>query len=394
MSTPPSFALYSFPRLTCALGYFFFLPGDTGSQSKFLVYKDLSELDIERLRRCSNQQQQRDYLTYCLKLKEYYIDRSPTQDKTIPQRVIAQSHSHAQALASVAATAGDENIGNTKRRAVFLDLALSVLNFAHRQTFPAVKTSTLFSIVTTTHQYACERLGPPPTTASAHEFFEQLLLMHSVERPPFSIQIFSVKDVQHISTFMVEHYFRHLRMYQYVFVTSKHLLVASSYSIAQKVQVSEVLPLSSAIQYYSSTEQIDPFASADDDAAAQDNDGEGKGEDDDLAGDAAHYDELSDDEYQTTRAQPRSKYLDPTTRSDSTGGGDASTSADSVFGKVLSDPKEQKAFESALGQQMSALQADLAGKLEQQQKEFLQKLSALEAGASTGRGRKHAARKK
>jgi hypothetical protein len=94
------------------------------------------------------------------------------------------------------------------RREIFLDLCLSILAFCNAQRFTTEKTSTLISILRTTHIVACERAGSPPALSSAYTLFEELLLKHSVERPPFSIGMFAHPDVAAITTYVVDSYFR------------------------------------------------------------------------------------------------------------------------------------------------------------------------------------------
>eukprot|EP00954_Amorphochlora_amoebiformis_P014504 1135742-Amorphochlora_amoeboformis.AAC.1 len=66
--------------------------------------------------------------------------------------------------------------------------------FCKRQNMSAAKTSTLVSLVLGTHNKIS---GPPLLTCrDGFEYFKKMLLKHSVERPPFSIGVFSPADVK------------------------------------------------------------------------------------------------------------------------------------------------------------------------------------------------------
>lgn len=82
----------------------------------------------------------------------------------------------------------------------------------------------------------------------AYGLFEDLLLKHSVERPPFSIAVFSYTDTKAINTHFVNTYFRHLKMYQYVFGTINELHLLPSSSVAHKLIPEAVMSLDDATE--------------------------------------------------------------------------------------------------------------------------------------------------
>eukprot|EP00163_Fabomonas_tropica_P002289 TRINITY_DN1171_c1_g1_i1.p1 TRINITY_DN1171_c1_g1~~TRINITY_DN1171_c1_g1_i1.p1 ORF type:complete len:364 (+),score=116.57 TRINITY_DN1171_c1_g1_i1:240-1331(+) len=97
---------------------------------------------------------------------------------------------------------------------VLTDLAYYTLKFANQHQYSAEKASTFFSIVMCTHEEATER---NLFMEEAFHYFKDLLMRHSIQRPPFSVQILSFQDVHDITQYMTETYFRHYRMYQYAF---------------------------------------------------------------------------------------------------------------------------------------------------------------------------------
>lgn len=99
----------------------------------------------------------------------------------------------------------------------------------------------------------------PPSLSVSWSLFEDIILRHSVERPPFSIQVFTLQDLRLITDWAANQYhiaplhffvlteigcliiiylvsyFRHLRMYQLVFGGGKSLDLNVSHSTAQSV---------------------------------------------------------------------------------------------------------------------------------------------------------------
>lgn len=47
--------------------------------------------------------------------------------------------------------------------------------------------------------------------------FKDLLLMHSVQRPPYSTGLFTLAEVKTIMNWMLDTYYRHYKLYMYTF---------------------------------------------------------------------------------------------------------------------------------------------------------------------------------
>jgi len=94
------------------------------------------------------------------------------------------------------------------------------LRFTVENRFTAEKTSTLFSIMKLVHFLSMERTL---TAEQSTQELRTLLLQHAVERPPYSIGIFSNKDVAQIMDHATDTYYRHYKLYRYVF-TKKRLM--------------------------------------------------------------------------------------------------------------------------------------------------------------------------
>jgi hypothetical protein len=68
------------------------------------------------------------------------------------------------------------------------------------------------------------------TASNAFSLFKDLLLAHSVQRPPRSIGLFSLQEFRAILDWGLDTYFRHYTLYQYAFtkrseqhVTTDHI---------------------------------------------------------------------------------------------------------------------------------------------------------------------------
>ncbi|XP_056409152.1 cilia- and flagella-associated protein 119 [Hyla sarda] len=107
------------------------------------------------------------------------------------------------------------------RSSALLDLYYHALRFCWDSGFTREQTSCVFSIVKETHA-AC--VGSPlGNVAECHGLLQLLLLRHAVLRPPFSSEFFSPQQLLLISHYMVETYFRHFKLYKYVFTPQVNL---------------------------------------------------------------------------------------------------------------------------------------------------------------------------
>ncbi|KAI0223235.1 hypothetical protein LSAT2_025542 [Lamellibrachia satsuma] len=111
---------------------------------------------------------------------------------------------------------------------ILMDLYFYVIQFARDNNFSKEKTSTLFSIVKHIHEMCIET--PFGNIEYCYRHFRELLLCHAVRRPPFSLDIFSAEDVQTITEFVIDSYFRHFKMYKYVFTPLVRLDLTIEYT--------------------------------------------------------------------------------------------------------------------------------------------------------------------
>lgn len=99
---------------------------------------------------------------------------------------------------------------------ILIDMHYHNYAFCLQSGFPAEKTSTLLSIMKIVLEDAV-RLRLPPS--DAFKLFEDLLMKHSVERPPRSVGIFSFDDIKSIVEYATHTTFRHYKLYMHSFMT-------------------------------------------------------------------------------------------------------------------------------------------------------------------------------
>jgi hypothetical protein len=92
--------------------------------------------------------------------------------------------------------------------------------FCMSRDFSPEKTSTFLSIMKLVLEEAVKRRL---VVDEAFNVFKEWVLKHSVERPPWSVGIFTFDDVKAITEYVHNTFFRHYRLYMYVFMTQQDL---------------------------------------------------------------------------------------------------------------------------------------------------------------------------
>lgn len=104
---------------------------------------------------------------------------------------------------------------------LLMDLYFYTLQFCREVGWGPEKTSTFFSIVKATHE---ETISTPfYNLKPVFEVFKDLLLKHSVQRPPWSVAVFDLGDVKTATQWMSTTYFRHFKLYKATF-TDKQVM--------------------------------------------------------------------------------------------------------------------------------------------------------------------------
>ncbi|TYZ60259.1 hypothetical protein PybrP1_008490 [[Pythium] brassicae (nom. inval.)] len=130
---------------------------------------------------------------------------------------LAERHSLAECSSDLAAIMRLEPATNEKH-ALLLNL--------HRG-FSLRQTSVLLGICQTLMERDLST-SSATDTGSSYAFFQSLLLAHSVERSPKSVQVFSPRDVTEIVDFVAHSYFRPLPLYKALCTPFAHTFLAQA----------------------------------------------------------------------------------------------------------------------------------------------------------------------
>ena len=107
---------------------------------------------------------------------------------------------------------------------ILLDFHFNNFQFAKEQLFSNEKLSCLLGILDFLFRISfTTRLS---MTAS-FERFKDLLLKHSVHRPPRSMAIFSLADVKAVTDYALKTFFRHYSFYEFVLLPREQLSMAT-----------------------------------------------------------------------------------------------------------------------------------------------------------------------
>ena len=116
-----------------------------------------------------------------------------------------------------------------------LDLYCSALRHGNDLGMSDTQLSSLVGIVKAVHERAiAERL----TLEASFKHCGELLLMHSIERPPKSSAIFSYPDMQQLLDWFTDTYYLHFPLYQYAFTPA----VTLDFKLRDPRQLFEVAP--------------------------------------------------------------------------------------------------------------------------------------------------------
>ncbi|XP_071482241.1 cilia- and flagella-associated protein 119-like [Diadema antillarum] len=113
------------------------------------------------------------------------------------------------------------------RSAALLDLYFYATQHALNHNFSKEQLSAFFSIVKKTHMVCVET--PFGNVEQCYDYFRELVLCHAVLRPPWSVNIFTHEHVRLIIDYVVNTYFRHFKLYKYVFTPLVRLDLSMTY---------------------------------------------------------------------------------------------------------------------------------------------------------------------
>ncbi|XP_044035588.1 coiled-coil domain-containing protein 189 isoform X2 [Siniperca chuatsi] len=114
------------------------------------------------------------------------------------------------------------------KRGVLLELYVQTVLFCRERSFKKEQTSALLSIIKSVHEANIET--PLNNIEQCFNYCKELLLCHSVRRPPFSINLFSSEEVNCILKYIHNSYVRHYKLYKYIFTPQVKLDLSLTYS--------------------------------------------------------------------------------------------------------------------------------------------------------------------
>ncbi|KAM9210869.1 cilia- and flagella-associated protein 119 isoform 3-T3 [Dugong dugon] len=113
------------------------------------------------------------------------------------------------------------------REAITLDLFSHALIFCRQQAFSLEQTSAACALLQDLHK-ACIAT-PLGNMEECYRYFISVLFCHGVKRPPFSIDLFNEQQLLALSDYVINTYFRHFKLYKYVFTPQVRLDLSLTY---------------------------------------------------------------------------------------------------------------------------------------------------------------------
>ncbi|XP_052054305.1 cilia- and flagella-associated protein 119 isoform X2 [Apodemus sylvaticus] len=121
------------------------------------------------------------------------------------------------------------------RDAIILDLFSHALIFCRQQGFSLEQTSAACALLQDLHK-ACVAT-PLGNVEECYRYFTSVLFCHGVRRPPFSIDLFKEEQLLALADYVVNTYFRHFKLYKYVFTPQVRLDLSLSYMGLQPLTI-------------------------------------------------------------------------------------------------------------------------------------------------------------
>ena len=116
------------------------------------------------------------------------------------------------ALAFVANNFSLTDYETNARNAILLDFYLWILMFCKERGFNEEKTSSAFTIVRLTHEFA---MNGERTVQDAFAEYKRLIIKHSLNGVADAVVLFKPQDVAELTKFVTGSYMQHYRLYKY-----------------------------------------------------------------------------------------------------------------------------------------------------------------------------------
>ena len=123
---------------------------------------------------------------------------------------------------------GVEESRGHKQTLIELDLFTYAVLFCKKNEFSPEQLSAFFTIIKCVHSMCIST--PYDNLQDCFVYFRELLLRHSVHRPPFSTGLYSLVQVKAITDYVLSTYFKHFKLYKYAFTKRVQLNLRFHYS--------------------------------------------------------------------------------------------------------------------------------------------------------------------
>ncbi|XP_065830548.1 cilia- and flagella-associated protein 119-like [Oscarella lobularis] len=140
---------------------------------------------------------------------------------------LEQCHSAEEKTSAIADIFDLKSFDDDLKSEIVVDLYFYALQFAEEMKFSREQTSAFFSIVKATHHKCIET--PFDNMQATFDFFKELVLCHSVRRPPYSVGLFNPDQVQKVMDYVLRTYFKHFKMYKFAFTPKVRLDLSFKY---------------------------------------------------------------------------------------------------------------------------------------------------------------------
>lgn len=116
---------------------------------------------------------------------------------------------------------------NDLKSQILLEFFFHSIQFAKQKGMNYAQTSAMFSIMKSVHNMCVST--PYNNNKATFQYFKDLLVKHSLQRPPYSVGIFTINQVQAITDYALNTYFRHFDMYKYAFTPKVRVDISLHY---------------------------------------------------------------------------------------------------------------------------------------------------------------------
>jgi len=110
---------------------------------------------------------------------------------------------------------GTQGSAEDPKVSILLDYYSFVVHFCRKNNFTGEKASCFLSVAKRVHDASVEQVL---TMENSLAMLKDLLLKHSVHRPPYSVGVFTLKELQQVTEYMANTYYKHYNLYQFVYV--------------------------------------------------------------------------------------------------------------------------------------------------------------------------------